>query len=181
MTLLTLIGIDPGIRDTGAVAIRLDSKAKTWSIHHQVWNDVSKIEKNVVIIDPLFKRQVALFVKNEEDAAPTFVGIEGFRQRGRNQKQDKQMLYMVQKIKELLPGSQVVDNTGIKNVVTEDMLRLFKVNRFRVNTNHSDLKSASRVALKVAIGIPILNQMIYQFILDNVEGEPWVLTSTSTQ
>jgi hypothetical protein len=184
LTQLTLVGNDPGIKDTGAVALRLDTKAKTWEVHHQVWSDITSrpvTNRNVIIIDPVFERQWKQFVKDEEDNAPTFIGVEGYRQRGTNPKQDQEMLYMVQQIQKMIPGSIIVDNTGIKNVVTRDMLKLFGVARFRVNTNHSDLVSASRVALKVGISIPVLNAVLYQFILDNVEGEPWSLVSTSTQ
>ena len=184
MTKLTLVGNDPGIRDTGAVAIRLDNKEKTWAVHHDVWSGITSRpdpKSQVINIDPVFQRQWKQFVKGEEDGAPTFVGVEGYRQRGTNPKQDREMLFMVQSIQKMIPGSMVVDNTGIKNVVTRDMLKLFGVARFSVNTNHSDLVSAARVALKVGIQIPVLNEFIYQFILDNVEGEPWSLVSTSTR
>jgi hypothetical protein len=180
MTKMTLIGVDPGIKDTGLVALRFDSREKTWSVGHQVWADVPRRNEKtraITELDPAYTIGLPLFLKQEESNAPTFSGVEGYRQRGNNVRQDQDMLYMVDKTHKLMPGSMVVDNTGIKNVVTRDMLKLFGVARFNESTNHADLVSASRVALKVGISIPVLNEILYQFILDNVEGEPWSLVS----
>ena len=95
MTLMTLIGVDNGIQDTGAVAISLDSKEKTWSVRSQVWTGVPRRDektKRIINLDPAFTVGLPLFVKQEENEAPTFIGIEGYRQRGNNVRQDQDML-----------------------------------------------------------------------------------------
>ena len=180
MTKLSLGGIDPGIKDTGAVALRIDTAAREWSIRHKVWSDVTSraaANSRVILIDPTFESELAEFFAIEESWGPNFVGVEGYRQRGNNVRQDQDMLHMVQSIHKMIPGSTIVDNTGIRNVVTQDLLKLFQMRRFPA-TNHADLVSASRVALKVGISVPVLNEVLYNFVLDNAEGEPWSLVST---
>lgn len=181
MTRVTLIGIDPGIVDTGVVALRLDSTNKTWTIQYKVWHVVTYRDpsnQNAIRLNTHFQDGLRSFVEHEETLAPVFVGVEGYRQRGNNMRQDQDMLYMVQAIHKLVPGSQIIDNTGIKNVVTRDMLKLFGVARFNVATNHADLVSAARVALKLGISITPINEILYGFVVDNVEGTSWSLVST---
>lgn len=181
MTKVTLIGIDPGIVDTGVVALRLDSQERTWSVKFHFWHVVTYRDTNnrsVIRLNNHFQDGLRAFVEHEEALAPVFVGVEGYRQRGNNMRQDQDMLYMVQAIHKLVPGSQIIDNTGIKNVVTRDMLKLFGVARFNVATNHADLVSAARVALKLGIGITPINEILYGFVVDNVEGTSWSLVST---
>ena len=181
MTRMTLVGVDPGVVDTGVVAIRLDTHAREWRIKSKTWTGVSFRDPKTRALTSLsveFRKGLEKFVKHEEDLAPTFAGVEGYQQRGNNVRQDQDMLYMVREIAKLLPGSQVVPNTGIKNVVTRDMLKLFQVHRFPGSDNHADRVSAARVALKIGISIPVLNEILYTFVIDNVEGEPWQLVST---
>ena len=175
---LTLIGIDPGIIDTGIVSIRLDTIRQQWNITTQVWSNVTRIVERAMVIDPDFLDEIAAFVQHEEsENKATFTGIEGYRQRGRNVQQDQRMLGLVQSIHATLKGSHIVDNTGIKNVVTEPMLALFQVNRFP-KTHHADLKSAARVALKLGISNEVLNRILSDFVRDNLNGTPWSLSST---
>jgi len=177
---VTLIGIDPGIRDTGIVAIHLDTLRQQWRVTTQVWSDVTKLDKQSLVIDTYFLDELTAFVDHENmENKATFVGIEGYRQRGNDTRQDQKMLGLVQSIHGTLKGSYIVDNTGIKNVVTEPMLKLFQVNKFPA-THHADLKSAARVALKLGINNDVLNRILSDFVRDNLNGSKWSLSSFET-
>ena len=177
---VTLIGIDPGIIDTGVVAIHLDTLRQQWRVTSQVWNDVTKLDKQSLLIDPYFLDELTAFVDHEEmENKATFTGVEGYRQRGRDTRQDQKMLGLVQSIHGTIKGSTIVDNTDIKNVVTEPTLKLFQVNKFPA-THHADLKSAARVALKLGIMNDVLNRIISDFIRDNLNGSKWSLSSFET-
>jgi hypothetical protein len=170
---VTLIGIDPGIRDTGIVSIHLDTIREKWHVTTQVWNDVTHQERLTQTISPDFLDEITAFVDHENmENKATFVGIEGYRQRGNDVRQDQRMLALVNAIHDTLKGSHIVDNTGIKNVVTEPMLKLFKVDKFH-KTFHADLKSAARVALKLGINNEVLNRVLSDFVRDNLNGTPW--------
>ena len=89
------------------------------------------------------------------------------------------MTNLVQTINGAVNTCFIVDNTGIKNVVTEPMLKLFQVNRFP-STYHADLKSAARVALKIGIANAITNELLSSFVRDNLGENKWTLVSTLT-
>jgi hypothetical protein len=59
------------------------------------------------------------------------------------------------------------------------MLKLFGCQRF-TGTNHADLKSAARVALKGGIDIPPLNKQLADYVRDNLNGTPWQSKSIVT-
>lgn len=180
MTSVTLVGIDPGVIDTGLVVISLNSQARTWQVRHKAYNRIARNVGQVVEFDLQALMDIVYYVDEELKASSlVLIGVEGYRQRGKNQRQDQLMLALVQKLNNQLFGSQIVDNTGMKNVVTDATLRLFQVSRFPA-TNHADLKSAARVALKMGIMLDAVNPLIADFIWDNTEGnEPWTLASTS--
>ena len=178
---LTLIGIDPGIVDTGVISIRLDTIREQWNITTQVWTNVTRRDKQALVIDSDFLDELTAFVYHEEmENKATFTGIEGYRPRGRDMRLDQNMQGLVQSIHGTIKGSVIVDNTGIKNVVKEPMLKLFRVNKFP-STHHADLKSAARVALKLGINNEFLNRILSDFVRDNLNGSsPWSLKSTVT-
>ena len=173
MTELTLVGIDPGIVDTGLVSIRLDSLRQTIQVTTQVWTGVTSKNGHSIKVDEYFLDDLAGFIQHETmENSATFTFVEGFRPRGRDMIQDKKMMAMVQTINMSIKGSKIVDNTGIKKTVTEPMLKLFGCSRFQ-GTHHADLKSAARVALKGGIDIPPLNRLLADYVRDNLNGTPW--------
>lgn len=167
---VTLTGIDPGIVDTGLVTIELDAAAFTWRVYHEVVSAPMQRNGFEVSVKPEALDRVSRFA-NHGDGTLRLVGIEAYRQRGYNQRQDAEMLELVRALHETVP-SKIVDNTGIKKVVTEGTLKLFKCSRFP-GTNHADLKSAARVALMRGLKDPNINTVIAMFMLDNLKGQPW--------
>lgn len=173
----TLIGIDPGIVDTAIVSLYLDPIRKRWQITTQVWSNVTRREGQTRVVDSGFLEELKEFVEHESTIPEIF--IEGFRNRGRDMRQDQDMVNLVQTINRTLKGSKIVDNTSIKKIVTEPLLKLFQMNRFP-GTNHADIKSAARVALRGGIGDDFLNRILADFVRDNLTGEKWSLESMQT-
>ena len=168
---LTLTGIDPGIVDTGVVTIVLDASERTWSINHTVFSAPMQRNGFEVSVKPEVLDGVSRWCTIDDTQ---LIGVEGYRQRGLNQRQDAEMLELVRALRETVP-SRIIDNTGIKKVVTEETLRLFKCNRFP-RTNHADLKSAARVAIMRGLKDSVGNHLLALFMLDNLKGTPWKLT-----
>jgi len=170
---VTLIGIDPGVRDTGLVALRLDSDHKEFGVQHHVWSDISQIVTGTLILKQNFVRDLQKTVQLYKSAAyPTHVFIEGYRPRGNDMRQDQQMTMLVNTIHQALPKSKVLDNTGVKKVIKPDFVKLFNF-RFP-GTNHADLLSAARIALKGGVMDDVINEVLSDFVLDHIEERPWV-------
>lgn len=170
---LSLTGVDPGIIDTGLVRIDLNPIEREWSVTAQVLHKMVQHQNQAVTID-----ESALLLTSVLSMG-SLAGVEGYRPRGRNQVQDRMMTTLVQRI-DKIKGFEVVENTGIKQVVTPATLKLFKVDRFDLPTNHADLKSAARVALLRGYKDPVANEIICMFFEDMLypEGSPWQLVST---
>jgi hypothetical protein len=176
---ITLIGIDPGIIDSGIVAIRLDFSTMSWSVRSEVWTNVTYRSERVSYTQPWFLDALKRFIAQEKELAQqVHVGVENFRARGRDQRQDEKMRNLIQDIVRAT-GAKNVDNTGIKKIVKEATMRLFRVTRFPSSDNHADRKSAARVALRLGIEDPVLNRYLSMFMYDMLYTEdPWQYVST---
>ncbi|UXE04097.1 RuvC-like resolvase [Microbacterium phage Fullmetal] len=181
---LTLLGVDPGVRDTGAVALVIDPSTRQLEVVTRVWNGVIQRDGFSVSIDEAFLLDLARFERGLRGDGPVLSGVEGYRPRGKNSRQDEEMTQLVQNVRATLPHCRIIDNTGIKDVVTQDLLQLFWVSRFKQTTNHADLKSAARVALKIGIDGEATNILLSDYVRDNVFGgadKQWSLVSSPTQ
>ena len=180
MAKLFLNGIDPGIHDTALTTIELDFTARRIQPTTVVWENVTTIEKRVITVQENFLAELYDKIQQQKSQGLSLVGIEGYRQRGLDPKQDQMMIDLIQVINRHLFGSEIVDNTGIKNVVTQPLLKLFHCHRFS-KTNHSDSKSAARVALRLGISIPVINELLSEYVDDHLYKEkPWELGSMLT-
>ena len=165
---MILVGIDPGIVDTAAVKLTFNFEQETWSLRTRVWSNVTeRLGLNDVHVQQEFLDDLRAFC----ETAPF---IEGFRQRGRDTLQDQRMLALIRELKQGLKGSTIVDNTGIRKIVTEPMMKLFEVSRFP-GTNHADLKSAARVALAGGIKSEELNPLLARFVTQRLLENKWTL------
>ena len=179
------IGVDPGIVDSAVLSLTIDEDEKRYWFTHKVWTGVTKREKNVVSVSSEYLKGLTEFKRRELYTRPGIVHggtyIEGFRQRGRDMRQDQRMLALVQETRKALKGSEVLDNTGMKKIVTEDQLELLHMKRFDVPTNHQDIKSAGRTALRGMIKYDESNLLLSDMVRDALDGEPWLLVSTPTR
>lgn len=176
---LTLLGLDPGVADTGFVAVSLDYDRRVWDVWFKVWSNVIDRHGFNVSVKGSYLDELADTQENFRGHGPSFTGVEGYRPRGKNSRQDEEMTQLVQASRSVMRGAKIIDNTGIKKVVTESTLKLFKMSRFNQGTNHADLKSAARVALKAGIDVDEVNTLLAEFMMDNLleGGKRWALGS----
>ncbi|WVX89546.1 RuvC-like resolvase [Microbacterium phage HitchHiker] len=178
---LQLIGVDPGIVDTALTCLSLDMEDHTIGVYSRVWSNVTRRENNTPVIDRGFLSEIATNVGDWYVKSPaTFVGIEGYRQRGLNMYQDQAMLALVDRLEERLRPVEVIDNVGMKQIVPVPLLKLFHVSRFPKASNHADRVSAARVALRRGIKNDDINKLLGDYVLDNTEGREWSLVSMQT-
>ena len=180
MDVVNLIGVDPGIVDTGVVWVRMDRENKTFSVYPTVYHNVTRKVKGGIEVDQDFLDSLKNYVLGISvlSSPPAFVFIEGYRNRGRNPGQDQKMTMLVQSIHRVLPGSVVVDNTGVKNVVTDATLDLLGLKHWGIATHHADLKSAARILLKGAYQNDGLNHWIADVVRDSLEDKAWTVTNS---
>jgi len=167
----TLIGVDPGVVDTGAVVIMLRPSEKTFTVFHRVWRNVSSKVNGEFIVDPEFLKEIREFASDSSPRDKTLRFVEGYRNRGRDSRQDQQMTVLVQEIVKVVKGSTIVDNTGIKKVVKPGFMDLFGFTF--PGTHHADLWSAARVALKGGLSDLETNTVLSNLTRDALDGTPW--------
>lgn len=168
---VTLIGVDPGVVDTALAVLRLDTESKTYNVHSRVWTGVSRMEKQKFIIQQAFLQRLGEETRRWGTGDVVVRAVEGYRNRGNNMRQDQQMSAMVEACSKAIKGSTIVDNTGVKNVVKPGLMKLFNFGFQR--TNHRDLESAVRIAIKLGLADDDANKALSDFVLDHLLGTPW--------
>ena len=178
---LILHGIDPGIVDTGLVTLEFNFKERVLTARSRVWRNVTERRKRALHVNQGFLTELlnATNTQTPEKNRSEHVFIEGFRNRGRDTYQDQSMSDLIQVIYRQLGDAVIVDNTGVKKVVKKGLLSLMRMNRWP-KTNHADLLSATRIALKGAIEDDYLNQLIYLFIQEQHKEKSWEIIITPT-
>lgn len=157
-----VVGIDPGLRDTGVVLLSFNTNARTVTSSALVV-DGQALKADVSIIR---RWQASL----SADAAHVF--IEKYVPRpGMSTSPD--MLALENLIRVSLTGATLVRNTGVKQVVTPEVLQLLRVWRFNLTTNHDDLRAAARIAVYGMMKDPTLNTLLADVIMAELDGNPW--------
>ena len=154
MSIITLIGIDPGIVDTGAVTFILDTEHLVLivSAGKLPGSDPAPIEEYVKL--------------NTRDQ--TFTFVEAYRDRGTVFNTHGTMRQIEAALRRSLPGVQILDNTGVKKVVTKSLMQLLGCWDFPTVTHHQDLRSAARIALYGALKDPELNSFLTQIVMKHL-------------
>lgn len=146
----TIIGIDPGLVNTGLVV--LSFKDNQLTVAHRVYTD-TKEQLGQVVAD------VALL-----SGPDTHIFIEAYRPRGNNFGTDKPMRELMHALGGRLPKAKVIDNTGMKAVVTTALMKRLEVWTFSTPTHHQDLRSAARIGLYGALKDDTLNRVLYDYV-----------------
>lgn len=152
MTVTRLGGIDPGIVHTGVVVLRIDDTAYQVDISHQV----------IVGHDPE--------VVSDAVAGTDYVWIEKYRPRSHFQ-HDATMAKAVSEIHKAIPKSKVLDNTGIKSIVTDRLLDLLQMRRWATPSHHDDVLSAARILLLGMMKNPEYNKMLADIVSSRLDSE----------
>jgi len=152
------VGIDPGIVHTGVVLfVSDDVGGDTMTCVAKVFDGM-----NVGLIKQLLVNM----------NRPHAVYIEAYNPRS-HFGTDRRMVEGVAAIHAALPGSKLINNTGVKKVVTADLMKLLGVWDFPGQvTHHQDLRAAARIGLYGAMKDPVFNERIYRTAVKILDGVP---------
>jgi hypothetical protein len=151
VSIITLNGIDPGIVDTGAVTFYLDTEHLTLAVTAEklLGSDPEPIEAYVTY--------------HSGDRTLTFV--EAYRDRGTVFNTHGTMRNIEAALRRSLPGVEILDNTGVKKVVTKPLMQLLGCWDFPTVTHHQDLRSAARIALYGGLKDSEINSLLTRIVM----------------
>lgn len=159
-----IVGVDPGIVDTGIVRYRIGKSDRLITVKPAVVTraTATEIANQVSVLGGVNRR----------------VFIEGYRPRGHLATNQK-MTTLVHEIKVACgPHAKVLPNTGIKSVVKPALLALLcsDAQRFsHIPTHHGDLVSAARIAILGMLKDPELNRVLADIVRDTLNNRPWTV------
>ena len=154
--MVAVIGIDPGLVDTGLVYIELDPHLRGF-------------ETSTHVVHKLDLDEIETWVKGSRN--PDAIFIEAYRPRS-NFGTDQEMVQAVGNIHRRLRGSTVLNNTGVKKVIRQPLLELLGLWKFPT-THHQDLRSAARIGLYGLVKNPDWNLTLAQLVRDHIDNDPW--------
>lgn len=131
------VGIDPGLVDTGVVALSINLFAAEATVSYHVIEKAKRMkvsELNRTLNElPLVKVGWPVFIEKYQPR-------RGFST-------DVSMVELTKNIADAVPGPHMmVSNTGFKKIVTRDWMELFWASKLP-KSNHDDLNSALRILL----------------------------------
>lgn len=154
--MLELIGIDPGIRNSGLVYIQLHPKEKAFTTGAYAYDGAP----------------VDLISQKVLDFAPAPVFIEDYRSRSAYST-DKWMIATLALLRKEIPKAKFVPNMGVKRIVTRSLLEALGLWAFDITTHHQDIRSAARIGLLAGLKDEEFNRTLATLIADHVDGKPW--------
>lgn len=161
---IIVIGIDPGLIDTGLVALNFNVFTKEIFVRYAVKSRAKA---------PEIAASAALLLSARH--SPRYhIFIEGYRPRS-NFNTDVKMLELITQLKAEMPAAKVINNTGIKKVVKPKLLEFLRIDSFPLTTNHGDLVSAGRILVLGMLKDPELNKLLTSVFTDLYQGHPWTV------
>lgn len=154
MSIITLIGIDPGIVDTGAVTMTLDPMRLTLSVVSE------KLQGGL-------PEPIEQYVQRKTRER-TLTFVEKYRDRGTVFNTHGTMRNIESAVQRALPNAVLLDNTGVKKVVTKSLMQLLDCWDFPTATNHQDIRSAARIALYGGLKDPEINGLLTKIVLKHL-------------
>lgn len=160
-------GVDPGLVDTGIVQISFDTDTQRWYVIHTVFKGV---------VDAQGKRripsaEIADYL-NAEVPSHAMIYIEAYRPRSHYQN-DAEMGRAINDLKARIKKAKSLDNTGMKKIVKPALMQRLNVWAFSTKTHHQDLRSAAMIALYGMLKDEVGNNVLFQFLCDELAGRPW--------
>lgn len=159
MTIVQIIGVDPGIVDTGCVRLHIDTIDRT-------------ITTSYGVIDGLDEDAVWGWSKEQQPTARVFV--ERYEPRLKLNS-DVRMTAFQTRLRRTLPRAEFISNVGSKAIVKPGVMQLLGLWKFGTGTHHQDLKAAARIALLGMIKDEVLNRILADIVKDAIDGEPWTI------
>ena len=160
----TVIGVDPGLVHTGIVILDFRPGMRHLVVSHRVVDGLDSATARAELSDMTNGRQFALLDIFIEKYTPR----SGFQQ-------DERMVQANADFQRDLQG-KLLRNTGVKKVVTQELMELCHCWSFGTKTHHQDLRSAARIALLGMMLDDTLNQVLYTYVTDNIDGRKWNVT-----
>ena len=157
----TVIGVDPGIVHTGLVFLDFNVEQRVLTVNHAV-------------VDGLDASAARLVLEGWSGAKPvsTFdIFIEWYRPRS-GFSVDERMVQANSEFRSAL-GGKLLRNTGVKKIVTPELMKLLHVWSFSTTTHHQDLRSAARIAMLGMLLDDALNKVLFTFTTDNIDRRDW--------
>lgn len=157
-----ITGVDPGLVHTGCVDIYFDMSHNAVHIRHEAVAGPDA----AAVGDFAWRMSRPGEISNQ-------VFIEGYRPRSHFDT-DSRMTQAVRDIHAGVPGSKVLQNTGVTKVVKQPLMEMLGVWNFSTTTHHQDLRSAARIALLGAMKDPTMNTWLADAVLGlRQRGGPW--------
>ena len=155
---LCMIGVDPGLVHTGVVGIGFDPNERFYHTWYEVVNGLDAAA---------VKKACACWPD-----AP--VVIEAYRPRS-HFGQDKGMIRGIHDMRTALGGrARTLNNTGVKKIVTDNLMKALGVWTFDMSTHHDDLRSAARICLYAMLKDKQFNQILRDYLSSFEFTDPWI-------
>lgn len=149
-------GIDPGVVHTGVVRIEFDPRHKTWEVTSALLNGLD-VDGAVVFSQ-----------MHPSDR----VFIEKYSPRS-HYKQDPAMVEATNRMHRMIDNSVLLDNTGSRQIISDDTMKLVNCWKFTPVSHHQDQRSAARIALYGLVKEADWNTVLFQFVYDQHSGNAW--------
>ena len=156
-----MIGVDPGLVHTGAVMLDFNLAKRELIVGHRVIDGLdSATARGDIAIMASHKLFPTLVIYIEKYSPRSGFGV------------DERMVQANADFKRDL-GGFLLRNTGVKKVVTQELMELCHCWKFPSKTHHQDLRSAARIALLGMMLDDTLNQVLYTYATDMQDGRTW--------
>lgn len=156
----TVIGVDPGIVHTGVVMLDFDVELRRLRVDHRLIDGTDAPAAATAAQDMAPKPLAACDIFIEEYRPRSGFGV------------DQQMMVANAEFRKAL-GGKLLRNMGVKKVVTKELMDLLHCWSFPTRTHHQDLRSAARIALLGMMLEPALNQVLFTYSTDTIDGRNW--------
>jgi hypothetical protein len=159
LTVAHVIGVDPGIVDTGCVSLLFKPAFRTLEVEH-------------IVIPGDDATAVSDWVHHASRPPKQFVFVEKYTPRMKLDS-DQRMVQAEQNLRRAMPEAQFLPNMGIKRVIPQTLMEVFGVWSWPTVTHHQDLRSAGRIAMLGMVKDRQLNAVMADVVRDHLEGRPW--------
>jgi len=159
LTVAHVFGVDPGIVDTGCVAMLFRPAHRTLLVEH-----------SVIAGDDA--QQVSDWIRGAGCPGPKWTFIEKYEPRLKLDS-DQRMVQAEANLRHALADAKFLSNRGVKRVIPQSLMEVFGCWSWPTVTHHQDLRSAARIALLGMAKDPRLNAIMADVVRDHLEGRPW--------
>jgi hypothetical protein len=157
----TVIGVDPGLVHTGIVMLDFDMAKRVLTVKHHVVDGLDSAAARLAVVNMTVLKPYSTLD----------IYIEMYRPRSAYSV-DQRMVVANAEFKRDT-GGKLLRNTGVKKIVTRELMQLCGVWSFTSKTHHQDLRSAARIALLGMMLEPTLNQVLYTFTTESLDEGNW--------